>query len=244
MWRLIPCFAAPGQVQMAVDNWLLEQHRKGLQPPCLRFYIWQPAALSLGYHQRQYPTAWERITYEGQPLDIVRRPTGGRAVLHQGDLTYAVVTSDLTGTRSQNYQQICQFLIEGWRKLGVNLHYGAAKRGYIHNPNCFGTATAADLVTDENCKLIGSAQLRRGRAILQHGSMQIGGDRALYQQIFAEPLKPPTLPWKTPPESLIPHIITTLTAAAATCFQVQFSVQPLTSDEWEEVRQGARVSHQ
>lgn len=235
MWRLIPCFAASGQVQMAVDNWLLEQHRNGLQPPCLRFYTWRPAALSLGYHQRQYPAAWDKITYQGQPLDIVRRPTGGRAVLHQGDLTYAVITSGMTGTRSRIYQELCQFLIDGWRSLGVNLHYGTAKRGYIHNPNCFGTATSADLVTDDHCKLIGSAQLRRGSAILQHGSMQIGGDRDLYQRIFSEPLHPPTLPWNDNPESHIQEIITALTTAACADFGVNLQAQPLTTAEWQAI---------
>jgi lipoate-protein ligase A len=222
-------------MQMAVDNWLLEQHRNSLHPPTLRFYTWLPTALSLGYHQRQYPAAWEKITYQGQPLDIVRRPTGGRAVLHQGDLTYAVITSGLTGTRSRIYQDLCQFLIAGWQTLGVNLHYGEARRGYIHNPNCFGTATSADLVTDNHCKLIGSAQLRRGRAILQHGSMQIGGDRELYQRIFGEPLNPPTLPWQNAPESHISEIITVLSTAACDCFNINLQSQPLTTAEWQAI---------
>jgi lipoate-protein ligase A len=105
-------------------------------------------------------------------------------VLHQGDLTYAVVTSGLNGSRVQMYEKICQFLIQGWRSLSVELHYGTAGRGYIHNPNCFGTATSADLVTVDNCKLIGSAQLRRGSAILQHGSIRLQPNAELFATVF------------------------------------------------------------
>ncbi|MCU0527421.1 MAG: lipoate--protein ligase family protein [Elainella sp. Prado103] len=184
VWRLIPCLTASGAEQMAIDTWLLEQHRLGLHPPTLRFYQWQPIAISLGYHQKQYPPAWRQLRWQGQPIDLVRRPSGGRAVLHQGDLTYAVIGSGWIGTRHQVYEQICQFLIAGWRSLGVELHFGAAGRGYIHNPNCFGTATAADLVTAKGMKFIGSAQLRRGPAILQHGSMRLNADLALFQQVF------------------------------------------------------------
>src|SRR5690348_857544 len=143
-FRLIPLMEAPGRVQMAIDEWLLEQHRLGLHPPALRFYTWSPIAISLGYHQRRWPDFWQNLTWQGTKIDLVRRPTGGRAVLHQGDLTYAVVTSGLTGDRLKVYQKLCEFLIQGWRSLGVNLHYGSAGRGYIHNPNCFGTATGAD----------------------------------------------------------------------------------------------------
>ena len=67
---------------MAIDRWLLQQHRAGKMPSTLRFYTWSPAAISLGYHQRDYPSFWEQLTWKGQPLDMVRRPTGGRAVLH------------------------------------------------------------------------------------------------------------------------------------------------------------------
>lgn len=216
---------------MAIDTWLLEQHRLGLHPPTLRFYTWKPA-ISLGYHQRQYPDSWRQLTWNRQLLELVRRPSGGRAVLHQGDLTYAVVTSNLGGTRMQAYQKICQFLIAGWQRLGVDLHYGEAGRGYIHNPNCFGTATGADLVTSESVKLIGSAQLRRGQAILQHGSMRLHTDAALFQQVFEVELLPLSLPIDP---SAIPPIIDALIRAAQTCFEAEFVIQPLTETEWQRI---------
>ncbi|MCG8366864.1 MAG: lipoate--protein ligase family protein, partial [Pseudanabaenales cyanobacterium] len=106
---------------MAVDCWLLDQHRRGLQSSVLRFYTWSPPAISLGYHQRHWPDHWRQLTWQGRAIDIVRRPTGGRAVLHQGDLTYAIITSKLAGDRTEAYKTLCQFLIEGWGSLGVRL---------------------------------------------------------------------------------------------------------------------------
>jgi lipoate---protein ligase len=229
-WRLVPLLHASGRVQMAIDTWLLEQHRLGLHPPTLRFYTWNPPAISLGYHQRQYPSAWQQLTWQGQPVELVRRPSGGRAVLHQGDLTYAVVTSDFKGKRIEIYQQICQFLIEGWRSLGVELHYGQAGRGYIHHANCFGTSTGADLVFGTT-KLIGSAQLYREGYVLQHGSMRLATDAALYAQVFNEDLPPLELTPKVQ-NNPIPQIIDALTEAATHCFGINFIHQPLSDMEW------------
>ena len=169
---------------MEIDRWLLEQHSLGLQPSTIRFYTWQPAAISLGYHQKQWPDHWQSLTWQDKPLDLVRRSTGGRAVLHQGDLTYALITSGLSAQRREAYRVLCQFLLEGWRSLGFPLFYGNAGQGYIHNPNCFGTATAADLVLADGSKFIGSAQLWRGRSVLQHGSMQLCVDPLLFEQVF------------------------------------------------------------
>jgi len=224
---------APGWVQMAIDTWLFESHCQGVHPPALRFYTWQPAAISLGHHQRHYPEHWQQLTWQGEAVDLVRRPTGGRAVLHQGDLTYAVVMSGLPSSRIQSYQKICEFLIQGWRSLGVELHYGDAGRGYIHNPNCFGTATAADLVISDGQKLIGSAQLRRGDTILQHGSIQLNPNPDLFHQVFGGLL--PSSPSAFSPRPYPSHadIIQALTAAVSHCFGVELQHQPLSEPEWE-----------
>ncbi|MBE9227205.1 lipoate--protein ligase family protein [Phormidium sp. LEGE 05292] len=235
-FRLIPLLEASGKVQMAIDEWLLEQHRLGLHPPALRFYTWSPAAISLGYHQRRWPDFWENLSWENTKIDLVRRPTGGRAVLHQGDLTYAVITSGISGSRMQVYQKLCEFLIVGWRSLGVNLHYGTAGRGYIHNPNCFATATGADLLLDNGSKLIGSAQVYRDGAILQHGSMLLQPDRSLFSQVFPESA-PPTinLPINQPGKSLISCLIQALITAAETCFNTQLLLHPLSDLEWQSI---------
>jgi lipoate---protein ligase len=218
-WRLIPFFQASGKLQMSIDTWLLEQHRLGLHPPTLRFYGWEPAAISLGYHQRRYPEEWNDLR-----IDIVRRPSGGRAVLHQGDLTYAVIASGFSGSRMQAYQEICEFLILGMRSLNIPLDYGQAGRGYIQNPNCFGTATAADLITEDGIKLIGSAQLRKGDAILQHGSIRLTPDPDLFRQVFGEAIAQRNLP-------PIQTVIDALTTAATQVFGAEFEVQALSEEE-------------
>jgi lipoate-protein ligase A len=221
-------------MQMAIDRWLLQQHIAGKIPPTLRFYTWSPIAISLGYHQRNYPPHWDNLIWQGISVELVKRPTGGRGVLHQGDLTYAIICSGMSGKRSEIYSQICQFLIAGWQQLGIELNYGSVGRGYIHNPNCFGTATAADLICENGYKLIGSAQLIQEGAILQHGSMQLKPDRALFTQVFGTEISsPPT----TIADISISTIIDALVKAAQDCFKINVRVQPLTTNEWKEIQQ-------
>ncbi len=187
--------------------------------PMLRFYTWAAPTISLGYHQRQYPSHWDTLRWQTRPLDLVRRPTGGRAVLHQGDLTYAIVLPGMPASRSAAYAKICEFLIQGWRSLGVELHYGQAGRGYIHNPNCFGTATGADLVLASGSKLIGSAQKRSGDVILQQGSMCLAPDSGLWQQVFGT--SAPEIPDSIRREP-IDRIITALTQSATDVFGIDW----------------------
>ncbi|NJK66403.1 MAG: lipoate--protein ligase family protein [Microcoleus sp. CSU_2_2] len=240
IWRLIPLLQASGSVQMAIDEWLLEKHLAGKHPPTLRFYTWQPVAISLGYHQRRWPDFWQQLSFGGMPVELVRRPSGGRAVLHQGDLTYAVVASGFVGNRIAVYQTICEFLIQGWRALGLELHYGEAGRSYIRNPNCFGTATGADLVAPDGCKFIGSAQLRRGDAILQHGSMRLRSDIGLFYEVFGEELVPVQLPFLGGKNEVIESAIEALSAAACGCFGIDLEVQPLSEEEWENIGEFSR----
>ncbi|MBW4538158.1 MAG: lipoate--protein ligase family protein [Myxacorys chilensis ATA2-1-KO14] len=236
-WRLIPLMQASGQVQMAIDSWLLEQHRLGQHPPTLRFYTWSPVTLSLGYHQRQYPAFWNHL-WQDSSIALVRRPSGGRAVLHQGDLTYAIVTSGLSGSRLQAYQTISKFLIRGWHTLGVDLHYGQAGRDYRRNPNCFGTATVADLVTSDGAKLIGSAQLRKESAILQHGSMRLEPDAQLFQQVFEEEITPLNLvDLAITGDVLVNTVMDALIASAIAQFQIDLVEQPLTPSEWNQIEE-------
>lgn len=221
---------------MAIDRWLLEQHQAGKQPSALRFYTWASPTISLGYHQRRWPTFWQQLTWEEEPVALVRRPTGGRAVLHQGDLTYMVVTSGLTGRRIDIYKRICEFLIQGWHSLGIPLHYGSSGRGYAHNPNCFGTATGADLVSAQGYKLIGSAQLQRGTTLLQHGSIRLSRGTGLFTQVFGEPAPPLVeLPIQQTEDGLIQTVVKALLEAACQCFDIELVTQPLSEAEWQEI---------
>ncbi|MEO0946869.1 MAG: biotin/lipoate A/B protein ligase family protein [Cyanobacteria bacterium J06641_5] len=230
IWRYLPPLAASGAVQMAIDRWLLQAHRAGRQPPSLRFYTWEPAAISLGYHQTRYPLHWQTLATTGS-LDLVRRPSGGRAVLHQGDLTYAVITSGLPQARRLAYERICDFLIAGWRSLGLSLQYGQAKSSYARQENCFALATGADLVTETSEKFIGSAQLRQGEAILQHGSMCLAPDPQLYAQVFGAPFLAEQKR-SLPPQATI---VAALCQAAQDCWGIELVEQPLMPQEWLEI---------
>ena len=237
IWRLIPPLEASGAVQMAIDAWLLDQHQHHGHPPALRFYTWRPAAISLGVSQRrQVPEHWHNLVWQGQPVELVQRPTGGRGVLHQGDLTYAVVTSKVEGDRHQVYRSLCQFLIEGWAALGVALDFGQPSRDYGRSPNCFALATSADLVDAQGHKVIGSAQLRRGPYLLQHGSIGLNLDAKLWQQVFHTPPSPPTQAQLAVQNGLsLSEAIASLTQAATNCFNCRLVARPLTPAEWGEI---------
>jgi lipoate---protein ligase len=231
--RLIPCFTAPGELQMQIDRWLLQEYLAHRQPPTLRFYQWSPAAISLGYHQRRYPAAWQSLSYEGQPIDLVRRPTGGRAVLHQGELTYSIVTGGISGSKLAAYQQLCEFLIQGWRSLGVELTYGAKGKEYRDQADCFATATGADLVLTDGYKFIGSAQLIRDGALLQHGSMRLQPNLDLFKTVFG-------VTTAAPPAEIQAHTIDEITVAitnaAAEVLNINWQVQPLSGAELTEIQ--------
>jgi lipoate---protein ligase len=231
-WRLIPPIEASGQIQMSIDRWLLDQHILGQIPPTLRFYTWSKLTISLGYHQRHYPEHWQSLVWQDLPVDLVKRPTGGRGVLHQGDLTYALIGSGFVGKRVEVYQKICQFLIDGWRSLNIELGYGTAGTGYIHNPNCFGTATSADLVCADGYKLIGSAQLIKAGAVLQHGSIRLNPDLELFHQVFGETIA-------SPPDEIFQlthaQIIDALTSSAQKHFQIEFEIEPLSDRELSQI---------
>lgn len=246
LWRYIPPLAAAGRVQMAIDRWLLEECAAGRIGGALRFYSWSPPALSLGYHQRSFPPAWRGLRWRGEPVDLVRRPTGGRTVLHQGDLTYAVVGSGFATARSQAYRDICQFLVAGFGELGIDLHYGSAQAGTArNNPNCFALATGADLVLADGTKVVGSAQVVQRRVVLQHGSIAIAVDPALFKQVFHGE----TAPARSLPlgdgslQEQRDRLTEVLTAAAERCFGIALRYQPLTAIEWDQVRSLEPASH-
>ncbi|MGR3274927.1 lipoate--protein ligase family protein [Acaryochloris marina NIES-2412] len=235
-WRLIPYLNTDGITQMAIDQWLFDQCHHNNHPPTLRFYTWAPAAISLGRNQLTWPQHWQDLTWQGHPIDLVRRPTGGRAVLHEGDLTYGLTLPHSHRNRRQAYEDLCQFLIQGWRELGINLHFGEPRRNYAKKASCFATATNADLVLDNGCKLIGSAQAWQGQTVLQHGSMRLNPSPKLTEQVFGEstnlPEKDTTL-LQQPEEAIISALI----EAAKTCFEATFTCEPLSPKELAAIKQ-------
>jgi lipoate-protein ligase A len=175
-WRLLLDPPAGGAWNMAVDEVLLDGVAAGTAPPTLRFYQWRPACLSLGYFQ-----PFDVVNLDGcraLGVDIVRRPTGGRAILHDRELTYSVALPAAVlghGGVLPSYYRLSLALQEGLRNLGVPATLApesAAGGSPDHGPVCFDRPSAHEILLDGR-KLVGSAQMRRGGGLLQHGSILI-----------------------------------------------------------------------
>ena len=177
-----------GAWQMAIDSWLLDQGR-----PSFRLYRWRRPTLSLGFHQHQLEPHWPDLVNQGV-IDLVRRPSGGRAVLHAGELTYALVWPSPPPSRREAYRLSCVWLQLAFETLGLPLVFGD-QAANLQQSNCFALSTAADLVHPGGGKRIGSAQLWRRGQLLQHGSILLDPPQALWQQVFGQELPPlPGLP--------------------------------------------------
>lgn len=201
---LPPCTLS-GSWQMAIDAWLLEQVSQGQRRgPLLRFYRWGHPTLSLGRHQAILDPRWVRLAAQGQ-LALVRRPSGGSAVLHGGDLTYALIWPDPPRRRRDAYRLSCLWLQEAFATMGLPLHFGDSPCR-VAQANCFASSTAADLLQANGQKRIGSAQFWKGGCLLQHGSVAIEPDAALWEEVFGGPAPNlPALPWAG--EQLITHML-------------------------------------
>ena len=186
--RWIPPTVLGGAWQMAIDGWLLEQRQ-----PAFRLYRWRRPTLSLGFHQHSLEPHWHGLAAAGV-IDLVRRPSGGRAVLHAGDLTYALVWPDAGGDRRRAYGLACGWLGDAFQRMGLPLQAGRQAIS-PQRSNCFASGTAADLVHASGAKRVGSAQLWRSGCLLQHGSILVEPPAALWRQVFlAEPPELPPLP--------------------------------------------------
>lgn len=169
----------PGAVNMTTDARLLAGHRPAASP-VLRLYRWSPPAVSIGYNQRDLDFDGEAIRALG--YDLVQRPTGGRAILHADELTYAVVgtsPSPLFGaTLHETYQIINRALLRFLAMLGVEAEVSAGEsREAQRSAVCFRSAGRHEIGVGGR-KLIGSAQRRTGQVFLQHGSILTGTGHA------------------------------------------------------------------
>jgi lipoyl(octanoyl) transferase len=179
-WRLIWSGALTGAENMAQDEALLESVVAGQSGPVLRIYRWAPATVTLGYGQR----GGEVVNLDAcrnLGLDVVRRCTGGRAVLHDQELTYAVVSRDVStvfpGGILKNYRVIAQVLQQTMEYLGLDVTLAPDRSrglggGGAENSACF-TAPGQFELLYKGCKLAGCAQKRLGDSFLQHGSVPL-----------------------------------------------------------------------
>lgn len=185
---VVSTFKLPGVEQMALDLHFLDQT---ISKPeiilSLRFYKWAGDWLSIGYHQKAIPPHWEKLQDDGS-IKIVKRPSGGGAVLHSKGITYAI-TFKKTFYKSFSYGIINNWLIKSFGELGLRLQNGNLKKATIKD-NCFGTSYISDLVDQNGFKRIGSAQYRKKGAFLQHGEIQINPSRNLWNKLFEEEAPP------------------------------------------------------
>jgi lipoate-protein ligase A len=168
---------------------LLESALRGETGPVLRFYGWEPPALSLGRFQGMAGIALEPLRQRG--WELVRRPTGGRGVLHHLEVTYSIVLPpDVVagcGVRS-SYAVLVEALNRGlaeWLPRADGPGFGGACGGALRVANCFALADECDTVAQAG-KLVGSAQMRRGGGLLQHGSLLLDADREVWTAVFGD----------------------------------------------------------
>lgn len=189
LWRVIISPPTTGAWNMALDEAILEAVRTLDQPPTLRFYAWEPACLSLGHAQPIKDVNLPSLTTNG--WQVVRRPTGGRAILHTDELTYSIAAHQenpiMTGGVLESYRRISLALVEGLRNLGINSNAESRydlPEGSVQNAAvCFEVPSNYE-ITANGRKLIGSAQARRGLGVLQHGSLPLFGDLARITQVL------------------------------------------------------------
>lgn len=178
-WRLITTLPARGAWNMAVDEAILEHAGRGEVLPTLRLFAWEPPCLSLGRAQPFTDVDTERLQAHG--WDVVRRMTGGRAILHTDELTYSVTgpadEPHLAGALLESYNRLAGALLAAVHDLGlpVEMKEDRAENNGTPNPVCFEVPSTYE-ITVKGKKLIGSAQARRKDGVLQHGSLPLTGD--------------------------------------------------------------------
>lgn len=180
-WRIIQSKNLEGAWNMACDEAILEAVGKNLVPPTLRLYGWNPACLSLGYTQTVQDVDQDALQQAGWQL--VRRPTGGRAILHTDELTYSVVAPlnepRLAGGVLESYRRLSEALVLALHILGLparaDQNYALPAGSQPNAAVCFEVPSNYE-ITANSKKIIGSAQSRRLAGILQHGSLPLSGD--------------------------------------------------------------------
>lgn len=179
-WRLLDTGCRCGFENMAIDEAVMELISRGKAPPTLRFYGWDPPALTLGYFQDPGETA-DLEACRRLGIDVVRRPTGGRAVLHSREVTYSIIAPEdnpaVTGTVSESYRRLSRGLILGLSRLGAEVKLSEDGANASGGPACFDSPARYELVAGGR-KLAGSAQGRRNGVVLQHGALPLENDAA------------------------------------------------------------------
>ena len=179
-WRLLETRLADGATNMAIDEAILWAVAEGKSRPTLRFYGWEPPCLSIGYSQSMEGEAdVDRCREAG--IGLVRRATGGRSILHADELTYSVVAPQaeprVAGGVIESYRRLSAGLVAGLRSLGLAVAQVETADDKGKSAACFDAPSSYE-ITVGGKKLVGSAQVRKKRVVLQHGSLPLEGDIA------------------------------------------------------------------
>jgi lipoate-protein ligase A len=185
-WRLIISGPVDGAWNMAIDRAVLECHAEGTSPPTVRLYSWDVPTVTLGRFQKVEDVDVALALERG--FDVVRRPTGGRGVLHDDEITYSFVAGTTDGVPrgvAASYRWLSAALVSAFTSLGVVAQLTARERGggEAARGACYLHATQADLSVGA-AKLSGSAQVWKSDAVLQHGSFVISRDPDLEARLF------------------------------------------------------------
>ena len=162
-------------MNMAIDEALLENVNKNGGPPVFRLYGFDPPTLSIGRFQKIKTFHFLEILENNKHV-LVRRPTGGWAVLHDNELTYSVILGRehlVPFNKRSVYRFIARILLEGLKNLGITADINYHRTGSLHNPDCFATKGEYEIRSHEGRKIIGSAQVTTRYAALQHGSIPL-----------------------------------------------------------------------
>lgn len=192
-WYFIDSGDCSPSYNMALDEALLEWHSTGKIPPVIRFYGWNPPTLSIGYFQKAEKEINMDVV-ESLGIGFVRRPTGGRGVLHEHELTYSVIVSEdhpaMPTTVTEAYRVISEGILKGFHRLGMEAYFAVprteAEKESLKNPRssvCFDAPSWYELVV-EGRKVAGSAQTRQRGVILQHGSILLDLDEDKLFSLF------------------------------------------------------------
>jgi lipoate-protein ligase A len=200
-FRLILDEPGDGQLNMAVDESLMESVGKGEGPATVRLYGFAPPALSFGRFQRiRDKIRWQMVREQG--ITVVRRPTGGQAVLHDQELTYSVVLGKdhlQPFQKREIYRFIAELLLEGLMCLGVQGRSSRKRSGDLHNPDCFRSTGEYEIASCAAKKLIGSAQVVNRRASLQHGAIPLDiSYKRIERYLVLDPAQNPETPLDEP----------------------------------------------
>ncbi|WP_347861296.1 biotin/lipoate A/B protein ligase family protein [Salimicrobium sp. PL1-032A] len=248
-------------MNMALDEALMKWHREEKISPVVRFYTWSPAGLSVGHFQKTDG----RINKEGvnnYQVDIVRRLTGGRAVLHDDELTYSIIVNEqhpmIPNTVKQAYLVLSEGLMKGYSNLGIDAEYAIPDEERMNNQSavCFEEPSWYEL-TIHGKKAAGSAQVRQKGILLQHGSIPIRTDETKLFDMFTYPServkerakngfkhKAVSIEDVTDEKITVEHVRDAFLQGFEDGLNVSFEPLQLTEEDWQEVESLAESKYQ